>query len=171
MNYQKKPKNRWKPPISASHLMLYISLSIYIIIALGALSIAVYCVIGGYYDYCIQMFIGLFSYCGATGAAVVGFYSTKAAKENEAAANERKYQKRLDMAREIYQNIEDDKLNGDSVTLLQGLITDGTTSVFTTGIGGAFVENTKFGNGCGQNLDESVNRILNDLNNDDEGMG
>lgn len=157
---------------SWSHSILAVVVFIYLVVNALAISCIIHCFANGLCDYAVQIIIALFTFDGTISAIGVSFYEWKAKNENQAKINGSKYDKRLALAMKICEYLKDDKLDVQSVALLKDIISDGTTSIVTTGIGGGtIIEDTKFGNGCEQNLDASVDKILSDLNNNDEGMG
>lgn len=119
--YNKKKRNITLP-FSASHLMLYIVLMVYVGVAIGGVWTAIYLIRNDFNDYAIQALIGLFSYVGATASIAVSFYSWKAKAENEIAAQNRKYDARFELAKEVYSDLHCGKIDKDSVILLRAII-------------------------------------------------
>lgn len=119
----KKPDEQKKSAITASHLMLYIILGVYITVALAGIVFIGMCIGTSYYESGAQALIGLFSFSGICGSSVTIAYTTKATKENEIKIANDKYRMRLEIAKEIfkeYGNTLDDK----SVDLLRKLMSD-----------------------------------------------
>lgn len=119
--YNKK-KKAFSLPFSASHLMLYIVLMVYVGIAICGVWTVIYLIRNELTDYAIQALIGLFSYIGATASIAVSFYSWKAKAENEIAAQNRKYDARFELAKEVYSDLHCGKIDKDSVILLRAII-------------------------------------------------
>lgn len=119
----KKPENN-KKVITASHWMLYIVLGIYIIVSLMCIIFMGVCIVSDRYEGVAQtLIIPTVSLVGTCSCTVVGFYTSKAAKENEIKLSNDKYRMRLELAKEIfkeYGNSLDDK----SVDLLRRLMSD-----------------------------------------------
>ena len=108
---------------TASHIMLYIILGVYILVALTGIVFVGICVANKSYESGAQGLITVGSIIGACSCTVVGFYSTKAAKENEIKLSNDKYRMRLEIAKDIfkeYGNTLDDK----SIDLLRKLMSD-----------------------------------------------
>lgn len=117
-----KRKRKFALPFSASHLMLYVVLAVYIGVAVCGAWAAFHLINGEFYDYAIQIMIGLFSYVGATASIAVSFYSWKAKAENEIAAQNRKYDGRFELAKEVYSDLHNGRIDKDSVVLLRAII-------------------------------------------------
>lgn len=126
-SYSRKRKP-FSLPCSASHLMLYIVLIVYMAVAVCGAWAAIYLIHNELTDYAIQTLIGLFSYVGATASISVSFYSWKAKAENEIAAQNRKYDGRFELAKEVYSDLHNGRIDKDSVVLLRALI-DGTEEI------------------------------------------
>ena len=127
----KKPDEQKKSAITASHLMLYIILGIYIIVSLMCIIFMGVCIVSDKYEGVAQtLVIPTVSLVGTCSCTVVGFYTSKASKENEIKLSNDKYRMRLELAKEIfkeYGNSLDDK----SVDLLQKLMSDKDVSELT----------------------------------------
>lgn len=123
-----------KLPISASHLVLYGALLLYILT--GIFGIVLACImLYTYPEYTVQIVIALFSFVGVCGTASIGFYSTKAKDEHKQDADNRKYEKRLTMAKEIFVLLNNEKLSPIAINLLKDLISDSETSITTNSYG------------------------------------
>ena len=108
---------------TASHIMLYIILGVYIIVALASIAFVGLCVANENYESGAQGLITVGSIIGACSCTAVGFYSTKATKENEIKLSNDKYRMRLEIAKDIFKesgNTLDDK----SIDLLRKLMSD-----------------------------------------------
>lgn len=122
MGRYSKKKKAFSLPFSASHLMLYIVLMAYVGIAICGVWTVIYLTRNELTDYAIQALIGLFSYIGATASIAVSFYSWKAKAENEIAAQNRKYDARFELAKEVYSDLHCGRIDKDSVILLRAII-------------------------------------------------
>lgn len=108
---------------TASHLMLYIILGVYITVAIAGITFIGTCIASENYESGAQALIGLFSFSGVCGSSVAIAYTTKSTKENEIKLSNDKYRMRLEIAKEIfreYGNTLDDR----SVDLLRKLMSD-----------------------------------------------
>lgn len=115
--------HRERKSFTASHIMLYIILSVYIVVVLAGIIFVGVCVADGNYESGAQGLITVGSIIGACSCTAVGFYSTKATKENEIKLSNDKYRMRLEIAKDIfkeYGNTLDDK----SIDLLRKLMSD-----------------------------------------------
>ena len=108
---------------TASHIMLYIILGVYIIVALTGIVFVGICVVNKNYESGAQGLITVGSIIGACSCTVVGFYSTKAAKENEIKLSNEKYRMRLELAKEIFKEYGT-SLDDKSIDILQRLMSD-----------------------------------------------
>ena len=108
---------------TASHIMLYIILGVYIAVSLAGLVFMGICIGTEKYEYIAQVFISEVSMVTGCSGVCVGFYATKATKENEIKLSNDKYRMRLEIAKDIfkeYGNTLDDK----SIDLLRKLMSD-----------------------------------------------
>ena len=119
----KKPDEQKKSTITASHLMLYIILGVYITVALAGIVFIGMCIGTSYYESGAQALIGLFSFSGICGSSVTIAYTTKATKENEIKISNDKYRMRLEIAKEIFAEYGT-SLDDKSVDLLRKLMSD-----------------------------------------------
>lgn len=137
-------KTKYKLPMSASHLTLYVILSVYIVTAIVGIIIA-WLLMNSDTEYTTRILIGLFSFVGVCGSVTVGFYSHKAQAENELSAKERTITKRLDLVKQIFDLKAKGKIDDNSVALALALLTDSDTTITTNGFGGITnIENTDF---------------------------
>lgn len=130
---KKKRKEAEKVKLSASHVMLYIVLCVYILVALSGIAFIGLCIADKSYDSAASGLITVGSIIGACSCTVVGFYSTKASKENEIKLSNDKYRMRLEIAKDIfkeYGNTLDDK----SIDLLRKLMSDDNITEIPTSI-------------------------------------
>lgn len=119
----KKTDEQKKSAITASHLMLYIILGVYIIVALSGLILIGLCISNQQYEYIAQVFISEISMVSGCSGVAVGFYANKAKRENELQISNAKYKMRLDLAKEIY-NSNGVTLDDKSIQLLRMIISD-----------------------------------------------
>lgn len=108
---------------TASHIMLYVILAVYILVAIAGIVFIGMCIGANYYESGAQGLITVGTIIGACSCTAVGFYSTKATKENEIKLSNDKYRMRLEIAKDIfkeYGNTLDDK----SIDLLRKLMSD-----------------------------------------------
>lgn len=139
-NNMNKNKNKDKKglPITASHLVLYISLIAYFLIIIFGIIIITYCAFL-YPEYLTEMLISLFSFTGVIGSVSIGFYEYKAKSENEALLSSRKYEKRLELAMDIFNKISKGELSPEGISLAKVLISDSDTNIITNDFGGTSV--------------------------------
>ena len=119
----KKTDEQKKSTITASHLMLYIILGVYIVVALSGLILIGLCISNQQYEYIAQVFISEISMVSGCSGVSVGFYANKAKRENELQISNAKYKMRLDLAKEIY-NSNGVTLDDKSVQLLRMIMSD-----------------------------------------------
>ena len=108
---------------TASHIMLYIILGVYIAVSLTCMAFIISCMIMGNEGSAQTLVIPTVSLVGTCSCTVVGFYTNKASKENEIKLSNDKYRMRLEIAKDIfkeYGNTLDDK----SIDLLRKLMSD-----------------------------------------------
>lgn len=108
---------------TASHIMLYIILGVYITVALAGLILMGLCVSNQHYEYIAQVFISEISMVSGCSGVSVGFYANKAKRENELQISNAKYKMRLELAKEIY-NSNGVTLDDKSIQLLRMIISD-----------------------------------------------
>lgn len=109
---------------TASHLLLYIALAVYFLVAILALGSVGYMIYLGEYDYAQNLFVGLFSFCGVCGSCTIAFYCNKAKAENEILLENAKYDKRLELAKIICSDLKDGKIDDRAVAILEALVSD-----------------------------------------------
>ncbi len=120
----KKPDEPKKSTITASHLMLYIVLGIYIVVSLMCVIFMGVCIASDRYEGVAQtLVIPTVSLVGTCSCTVVGFYTSKASKENEIKLSNDKYRMRLEIAKEIFAEYGT-SLDDKSVDLLRKLMSD-----------------------------------------------
>lgn len=120
-----------KKSFTASHIMLYIILGIYIIVSLICIFFMGACIVSDRYESTAQAFvIPTVSLVGTCSCTVVGFYTSKAAKENEIKLSNDKYRMRLEIAKEIFKEYGN-SLDDRSVDLLRKLMSDKDISELT----------------------------------------
>ena len=112
-----------KGKITASHIMLYIILGIYVAVSLMCLIFMSVCTFTGNYENVSQVLIPCVSLIGACSCTVVGFYTNKASKENEIKLSNEKYRMRLEIAKDIFKEYGS-TLDDKCIELLRKLMSD-----------------------------------------------
>lgn len=113
-----------KRRFTASHIMLYVILGVYIsVVVCGILLIKHFAEIGDA-EACKMIFTALASMTAVCGSVTAGFYATKASRENVLQINNHKYKMRLKLAKDIYKTCSDGKLDEKSLQLMRTLISD-----------------------------------------------
>ncbi|MCM1463520.1 MAG: hypothetical protein NC084_12535 [Bacteroides sp.] len=104
--------------------MLYVALGVYLVVA-GFGVASVYLLLRSeYVEYAVQVLIALFGFVGVCGSVSISFYSWKAKAENEIGSSNQKYRDRLQMAKQVCDNLKEQTISGQSVALLKELISD-----------------------------------------------
>lgn len=109
---------------TASHAMLYVFLIIYIIVTISGILLLKKCMDVENYECAGQIFVSICALCGTCSSVTVGFYVTKAMKENEIKISNSKYKMRLDLVKEIYKSFEGKKIDDKSIQFMRVLISD-----------------------------------------------
>lgn len=113
-----------KRRFTASHIMLYVILGVYIsVVVCGILLIKHFAEIGDA-ETCKMIFTALASMTTVCGSVTAGFYATKASRENVLQINNHKYKMRLRLAKDIYKTCRNDQLDEKSLQLMRTLISD-----------------------------------------------
>ena len=116
--------NDYKPKrFTASHIMLYIVLAIYVIVSICGILFVDRCMKEERYEYSAQVLIALFSYIGVTVGSGFGFYCTKAKEENKLQIANAKYKMRFELAQKIFKE-NGNTLDDNSINLLRKLMSD-----------------------------------------------
>ena len=159
--------NERKIQFSWSHFMLTSATIAFLSLEGFGIGCAVFCLANGLYDLAVQIFIALITGTGAFSTIGISFYEWKAKNENEAKVNNAKYDKRLDLAMRICDNLKEGKIDIQSVAVLKELISDGQTSISVNSANGTVttVEDTRYSI---QNPYD-VDKILDEYSSD--GMG
>ena len=118
--------------ITASHVMLYVALFIYIAVILTGIIFLKHCADVGDMESAKTTFVSLISGSAVCGSTVWGFYSNKAAKENVLQISNAKYRMRLDLAKDIYKEFQGATLDEKSVQFMRTLISDENVTVDTS---------------------------------------
>lgn len=138
----KKPK--YKLPMSASHLTLYIILAVYLFTAVFGIVVSAI-LMKQYPEYMVQIIIALFSFVGVCGTGTIGFYTAKASKENELNSNMKRFEIYLKIIREVSKDFSDGKISQNGIAWFNILRQENTTTVQTNGYGGiSTVEQTNY---------------------------
>lgn len=122
---KKKPQdNTNHKKITASHLMLYVILLIYICVVFSGLVFLKYCLDNADRQTAFQVYSVLASTTTVCGTATIGFYVFKAKKENEIQMSNGKYRMRLELAKEIYREFKGQTLDANAMQFMRTLISD-----------------------------------------------
>lgn len=109
--------------LTASHLLLYIVLVIYVMVAVTGIVFIKKCVGIENYECASSVYIALCTFCGTCSSISVGFYCNKAKKENEIQIANAKYKMRFELAEKIFK-AKGNTLDKESVELLRRLMSD-----------------------------------------------
>ena len=131
---------------SWSHFVMASAILAFLLIEGFGISCTVYCFANGYFDLAAQILPTLFTVTGAFSAVAISYYEWKAKNENQAKINNAKYDKRIDLATRICDNLRDGTIDIQSVAVLKEIISDGQTSISVNSTNGTIttVEDTKF---------------------------
>lgn len=140
----KKQENKRGLPFSASHLVLYVALIIFFVVAVFGICWVNQCFDLQLYDTAAQVIIALFSFVGICGSISIGFYSDKAKAENTKRADEEKYNKRLQLSLEICDYLRNNEITVESVNVLKTMISDSDVTITSTGDNFSVMEETKY---------------------------
>ena len=103
--------------------MLYVVLVVYVMVVIIGLLHVILCSLSGCYEAGAQGLIIVGTLIGTCSCTITGFYSAKAAKENEIKLSNDKYRMRLEIAKEIFKEYGN-SLDDRSVDLLRKLMSD-----------------------------------------------
>lgn len=117
--------------LTASHLMLFIILFIYIVIVVFGILFAATCLIDKDYSSGTQVLIALFSYSGVCGSSTIIVYTNKASKENEIKIANNKYKMKVELAKDIFKNISNNSLDDKSIILMK-ILSDNSDNLEST---------------------------------------
>lgn len=161
---------------SWSHFVLAVVSIVFLLIVGFSISIVIYCFDNELYEYGVQVLIGLFSMSGAIITISISYYEWKSKNENQTKINNAKYDKRLDLAMKICDNLKEGKIDIQSVAVLKELISDGQTNVSVNGYNGTVttVEDVRFDTNINSSYSEQygVDDILDEVNfKRTDGMG
>lgn len=122
---KKKPQDNTNyKKITASHLMLYVILLIYICVVFSGLVFLKSCIDNADRQTAFQVYSVLASTTTVCGTATIGFYVFKAKKENEIQMSNGKYRMRLELAKEIYKEFKGQTLDANAMQFMRTLISD-----------------------------------------------
>ena len=141
---KRQSNNKTLLPFSASHLILYVVLILYLTVTIFGINWVGYCFELGLYDTAAQIIIALFSFTGICGSISIGFYSDKAKAENTKRADEEKYNKRLQLSLEICDYLRNNEITVESVNVLKTMISDSDVTITSTGDNFSVIEETKY---------------------------
>lgn len=117
-----------KKSVTASHFCLYSGLIAYLISVVVTIVITAFLFAKEYYDYAVQSLTILATLTGGITGIIYGFYANKAKAENSEKLKSNRYNQRLDMAKEVYRDYRDKKIDDKSVEMVQRLISDNDTT-------------------------------------------
>ena len=109
--------------VTASHLLLYVILAIYVIVTITGILFLKQCIETDRYDFATNTFVALCGFCGSCSVTSVGFYCNKAKKENELQIANAKYKTRFELAQKIFA-ANGNSLDKESIKLVRELISD-----------------------------------------------
>lgn len=144
MRNVRRKVNRRKLPFSASHLVLYVALIVFFVVAFCGIHWVNHCFNLQLYDTAAQVIIALFSFVGICGSISIGFYSDKAKAENTKRADEEKYNKRLQLSLKICDYLRTNEITLESVNVLKTMISDSDVTITSTGDNFSVMEETKY---------------------------
>ena len=150
--------------ITASHLMLYIILFIYVCVVFSGLAFLKVCLDNADRQTAFQVYSVLASTTTVCGTATIGFYVFKAKKENEIQISNGKYRMRLDLAKEIYREFKGQTLDGNAMQFMRTLISDDAVHFDDNNDGEVSTSNITNWQSHGQVISEV-------MTNNDDGLG
>ena len=115
-------KNGGNKHFSASHIMLYVILLIYVIVAISGILFLRHCIDAGDMETAKVVFATLASMTTVCGSATAGFYVTKASRENVLQIKYAQSRMRLKLAKRLFKELENKTLDEKSLQLLQTLL-------------------------------------------------
>ena len=151
--------------ITASHLMLYVILFIYICVVFSGLVFLKVCLDKEDRQTAFQLYSVLASTTTVCGTATIGFYVFKAKKENEIQMSNGKYRMRLELAKEIYREFKGQTLDGNAMQFMRTLISDDAVHFDDNNDGEVGTSNITNWQSHGQVISEVM------ANNNDDGLG
>ena len=130
----KKKNNNKNKRFTASHIMLYVALVIYIAVIVSGIVLCKCCVDIGDIASARYIYTAVASASTLCGSAVVGFYATKASRENVLQISNGKYRMRLDLAKDIYKEFKGATLDEKSMQFMRTLISDENVTMESTSV-------------------------------------
>lgn len=146
---KKAKNNNENKRFSASHIMLYVALLIYIFVVISGIVFLKYCIDAGETEIAQVIFVSLASLVTVCGSTTIGFYASKASRENILQISNGKYRMRLELAKEIYKEFKGATLDEKSMQFMRTLISDENVSTDSN-----FISNTEH-SGIGVNISTS----------------
>lgn len=98
--------------------MLFCILSMYIIVGISSLLFIQKCIELEMFDNATQMTYALCSYSAICGSSTIVVYAAKASKENNLKIANDRFRMKIELAKEIYRNIQNGKLDDKSIALI-----------------------------------------------------
>ena len=128
----KQKNNNKNKRLTASHIMLYVALVIYIAVIVSGIVLLRQCAAEDNMEAAKYIYTAIASASTVCGSAVVGFYAAKATRENVLQISNGKYRMRLDLAKEIYKEFKGKSLDEQALQLMRVLISDENVQADTT---------------------------------------
>ena len=117
-------KDKGKKRFTASHIMLYVILLVYISVVTVGLVTMVKCIEADDKETARIIFVALASMTTVCGTSTAGFYASKAGRENILQISMAKYKMRLKLAKDIFKEFKGERLDEKSLQFMRTLISD-----------------------------------------------
>lgn len=98
--------------------MLFCILLMYVIVGISSLLFIQKCIELEMFDNATQMTYALCSYSAICGSSTIVVYAAKASKENNLKIANDRFRMKIELAKEIYRNIQNGKLDDKSIALI-----------------------------------------------------
>ena len=122
IDYRKKSQKKKFHIPSASHIMLFCILLMYMLVIICCLTFIHKCIQSERVDSAVQMVYALCSYSTVCGSSTIVVYANKASKENNIKIANDRYRMKIELAKEIYKSINNNTLDDKSIALIAMLI-------------------------------------------------
>lgn len=118
-SYNKRPtSSEDNKYFSASHIMLFCILLMYVLVGISCLIFIDKSIANERFDSATQMVYALCSYSAVCGSSTIVVYASKASKENNLKIANSRFKMKIELAKEIYRNIQNGKLDDKSIALI-----------------------------------------------------
>lgn len=117
-------KNGGNKHFSASHVMLYVILLIYVVVVVSGVVLLIHCIDTEDMDTAKVVFTALASMTTICGSTTAGFYAVKASRENILQITNGRSRMRLKLAKKIFKELKGKKLDETSLQLMHTLVAD-----------------------------------------------